>query len=325
MKISGFTFIKNAEKLYIPAKESILSILPICDEFIIAIGDNDIGDNTLKIIQSIQSEKIKIIHTKWNTKDYPKNTIFAHQTDIAKQHCKGDWLFYLQCDEAIHQNDLETIKKACDDHLDDKSVDGFLFHYLHFWGDYNHFHNSHSWYKKEIRIIRNLPSIHSWKDAQSFRKFTKWEGGTFNDYTTKKYNAKLNVIELNVHVFHYGYVRPPKLMSTKRKSSSTSYHGKSAKKIISQIAQEYDYGPLNKLKKYQGTHPSVMKEWISKFNWSSQLQYTGNRNKKRNPHKHEKFKYRLLSFIENTFLNGEVIGGFKNYTIIEKSEIREEK
>ena len=65
MKISGFTFIKNAEKLYIPAKESILSILPICDEFIIAIGDNDIGDNTLKIIQSIQSEKIKIIQDKF--------------------------------------------------------------------------------------------------------------------------------------------------------------------------------------------------------------------------------------------------------------------
>jgi hypothetical protein len=320
MKISGFTFIKNAEKLYIPAKQSILSILPICDEFIIAIGDNDKDDHTLEIIQSIKSEKIKIIHTKWNTKDYPKNTIFAQQTDIAKQHCKGDWLFYLQCDEAIHQNDLKTIKKACKDNLENKSVDGFLFNYLHFWGDYNHYHNSHSWYKKEIRIIRNLPSIHSWKDAQSFRKFSKWEGGTFNDYTSKKDNAKLDVIELDVNVFHYGYVRPPKMMSSKRKSSSSSYHGKNSK-ILSRIAIEYDYGPLNKLNKYEGSHPSVMKDWIGLFDWSSKLQYSGTRNKKRAPHKHEKIKYRLISFIENTFLNGKVIGGFKNYNIIKKSKI----
>jgi len=103
MKISGFTFIKNAEKLYIPAKESILSILPICDEFIIAIGDNDVDDNTIEIIESINSTKIKIIHTKWDTNAFPKNTIFAKQTEIAKEHCTGDWLFYLQCDEAIHE------------------------------------------------------------------------------------------------------------------------------------------------------------------------------------------------------------------------------
>jgi len=321
MKISGFTFVKNAEKLYIPAKESILSILPICDEFVIAIGDNDIDDNTLEIIQSIKSDKIKIIHTTWDIKKYPKNTIFAQQTDIAKKHCKGDWLFYLQCDEAIHQDDLEIIKKACGNYLNKSRVDGFLFNYLHFWGDYNHYHNSHSWYKKEIRIIRNLPSIHSWKDAQSFRKFTKWEGGTFNDYVNKRDNAKLSVIELDVNVFHYGYVRPPKMMSNKRKSSSSSYHGKSAKKILSKIAIEYDYGPLNKLNKFKGTHPLAMKDWINLFDWSSKLQYNGNKNKNRLPHKHEKIKYRILSFIENIFLNGKVIGGFKNYHIIERSEI----
>ena len=127
MKISGFTFIKNAEKLYIPARESILSILTICDEFIIAVGDNDIDDNTLKIIQSINSDKIKIIHTTWDINQFPKNTIFAEQTDIAKEHCTGDWLFYLQCDEAVHENDLQIIKKACVDHIDDNDVEGFLF------------------------------------------------------------------------------------------------------------------------------------------------------------------------------------------------------
>ena len=56
MKISGFTMVRNAEKYYFPIKESIMSILPIVDEFIVALGNNDADDNTLKIIESINSD-----------------------------------------------------------------------------------------------------------------------------------------------------------------------------------------------------------------------------------------------------------------------------
>lgn len=311
MKISGFTFIKNGDKLYIPTKESILSILSICDEFVIALGDNDADDATEDLIAEINSPKIKIVRTVWDTNKYPKNTEFAHQTDIAKSHCTGDWLFYLQCDEAIHEKDLATIKEACKKELDNKNIEGFLFKYLHFWGDYFHYHNSHVWYKREIRIVRNLPEIHSWKDAQSFRKFETFDH-TFEDYQKKEGSHKLKVKELDVYVYHYGYARPPVYMTKKRKVSSTSYHGKSAKEASS-VPDLYDYGPLNKLSKFNGTHPKSMHKWIEKFDWASQLQYSGKRNPNRPIIKHEKLKYRLLSWIENTFCNGNTIGGFKNY------------
>ena len=61
MKVSGFTFIRNAVKYDYPIVEAILSILPICDEFIIAVGNSD--DDTLALIQKIDSQKIKIIQT----------------------------------------------------------------------------------------------------------------------------------------------------------------------------------------------------------------------------------------------------------------------
>lgn len=314
MKISGFTFIKNGDKLYIPTKESILSILPICDEFVIALGDNDADDKTEALIDSINSPKIKIVRTVWNTKKFPKNTEFAHQTDIAKEHCSGDWLFYLQCDEAIHEKDLETIKLACKQEVNNKNVDGFLFKYLHFWGDYNHYHLSHVWYNREIRIVRNLPEIHSWKDAQSFRKFDTWNG-TFEDYQKKEGSQKLKVKELDVYVYHYGYVRPPVMMTKKRKVSSTSYHGDSAKEASS-VPDLYDYGPLNKITVFNGTHPKTMHLWMEKFDWKNQLQYTGKRNPNRPILKHEKIKYRFLSWVENTFRGGTPIGGFKNYNLI---------
>jgi len=315
MKISGFTFIKNGDKLYIPTKESILSILPICDEFVIALGDCDADDRTEEIIASIQSPKIKIVRTVWDTKKFPKNTEFAHQTDIAKAHCTGDWLFYLQCDEAIHEKDLPIIKEACERELENKKVEGFLFKYLHFWGDYKHYHRSHAWYNKEIRIIRNLPEIHSWRDAQSFKKYNDWKGASWQEYQKTTGVSKLKVKELDVYVYHYGYVRPPILMTKKRKVSATSYHGEQAKEAET-VPELYDYGPLNKLTVFNGSHPATMQNWIKKFDWKDQLQYSGKRNKNRPIIKHEKPKYRLLSWIENTFLGGTPIGGFNNYTKI---------
>ena len=46
MKISGFTMGKNVQKLYYPIKQSIMSILPIVDEFVVALGDSDEDDET---------------------------------------------------------------------------------------------------------------------------------------------------------------------------------------------------------------------------------------------------------------------------------------
>ncbi len=314
MKISGFTFIKNGDKLYIPLKEAILSILPICDEFVIALGDCDDDDKTEEIINSIDSEKIKIIRTVWNTKDYPKNTEFARQTDIAKEACTGDWLFYIQCDEVIHEKDLATIKKAMEDNYNDNRVEGFIFNYLHFWGDYNHYHRSHAWYKNEIRIIRNLPEIHSWKDAQSFRKFSKWNG-KFEDYQKKDDSEKLKVKAIDVNVYHYGYVRPPKMMTVKRKTSSDTYHAKESNEGKA-LEDVYDYGPLSKIAKFKGEHPPIMKDWMKKFDWANDLREKGFTNKNRVGFKHEKFKYRFISSVENTFFGGKPLGSFKNYILL---------
>ncbi len=314
MKVSGFTFIKNATKLYIPLRESILSVLPLVDEFVIAVGDNDEDDTTIDIINSIDSNKIKLINTTWDTKKYIKNTEFARQTDIAKEACTGDWLIYIQADEAIHEEDYLTIKKALQKYQKDEFVEGLLFKYRHFWGDYNHFHTSHNWYPKEIRIIKNNPKIHSWRDAQSFRKFEEF------DYSPEDYNAergeKLNVKLMDAYIYHYGYVRPPEMMTYKSKVMHKNYHGsKKAEEIYAKEPEEFDYGPLQKLKKFDGTHPSVMENWIAKFNWTNKLQYSGNRNPNRPIHKHEKLKTRVVTWIEQNLLGGRTIGGFKNYIL----------
>ncbi len=47
MKISGFTFIRNGDKLYYPVQESIRSVLEIVDEFVVALGDSDVDEADL--------------------------------------------------------------------------------------------------------------------------------------------------------------------------------------------------------------------------------------------------------------------------------------
>ncbi len=136
MKISGFSMGKNAVKLYYPMKQAVMSILPIVDEFVVALGNNDEDDKTREQILSIGSDKIKIIDTVWNIEKYPRGMEHAHQTDIAKSHCPGDWLFYLQSDEVIHEKYLPIIQKRCLELLDDKEIEGLVFDYKHFWGDY---------------------------------------------------------------------------------------------------------------------------------------------------------------------------------------------
>lgn len=312
MKISGFSFVRNGIKLYYPVKESIESILPICDEFIVAVGAGDDDDNTREIIESIGSPKIKIIDTVWEEKYWKKGKINALQTNLAKSHCSGDWCFYVQADEVVHEKYLDTIAKRCKELQDDERVEGLLFKYKHFWGDYKHYFRSHAWYPNEIRIVRNLPEIHSWQSAQSFR----W-AKELKDPHQEEGTRKLRVARVDAEIFHYGWVRPPHLMRNKMKALNSVHWGKQkADEDYEKKAKTFDYGPLSFADEFKDTHPAVMKEMISKMDWADKLQHSGKPDPARKLHKHERFKYRFLDWIEKTFNRGELIGGFKNYELL---------
>lgn len=319
MKISGFTMGKNARKLYYPMKQAVMSVLPIVDEFVVALGDNDEDDTTRAEIESINSNKIKIIDTVWDIEKYPNGMEHAHQTDIAKKHCSGDWLFYLQSDEVVHEKYLPVIKRRCEELLGDNTVEGLLFNYLHFWGDYYHIRDNHCWYRKEIRIIRNKPDIHSWESAQSFRRIPDFNG---INYRQQKNSYRLKVNQVDAYIYHYGWVRPPELMQNKIKAFSINHRGV---KSVAKMEQEqkfsklFDYGNLSKITPFNGSHPRVMKEWIDGFHWKHQLRFTGPK-KSLNPIpiKHDKLKYRLVSWIEKKLLRGKRLGEFKNYILVKR-------
>lgn len=303
---------KNASKLGYPIKEAILSVLPLVDEFVIAIGDSDADDNSKQLISEINSPKIKIVDTIWDIEKYPRGMEHAHQSDIAKSHCNGDWLFYIQADEVLHEQDIPKLKQLCEKHLNDPEVEGFLFDYMHFWGDYDHYHYSHGWYKREIRMIRNKEDIHSFESAQSFRRIPEFDGLSYRD---KENTYKLHVVKSEAKIYHYGWVRPPFIMKRKNMAMSTNHHGKKrVEELKLKKYFEFDYGNLNKLRRFKDTHPAAMNERIKAFDWADELKIL---NKHRVKHKHEKFKYRIITFFENKIFKRPLFE-MQNYILLKK-------
>ena len=253
MKVCGFSFIRNAIKYDYPIVEAIQSILPICDEFIVAVGSSD--DDTLGLIQNISAEKIKIVETTWDDTQRKDGKVLAIETNKAFKNIPkdADWCFYIQGDEVIHEKYLPAIKKGMEKHQENKLVDGLLFKYLHFYGSYDYVGDSSQWYNHEIRVVKNNPKIYSYKDAQGFRK---------ND------NEKLDVVEIDAFVYHYGWVKDPKSMQEKQLNFNKFWHDDKWIEEKVEMVSEYEYEKhVSLLKKFEDNHPKVMQERINKINW----------------------------------------------------------
>ena len=305
MKISGFTIIRNAIDYDFPVVECVNSLLGLVDELVIVLGDS--VDDTELLVNGIKSSKIKIIKSNWDSEKYNKDgQVYAHQTDIALKACTGDWCIYLQADEVLHESAIPIIKSACEKNLENMRVEGFLLRYVHLYGDYNHYISArHFGYPKEVRIVRNLPDVHSWRDAQSFRIIPNFD---YEDYWQKEGTTVLGCLLLkDAYIFHYGWCRDPRKM-VKKKDEQNSMHA--GEKIVSKEPY-HDYGNLSYMPIYKGSQPEVMKERIASMNWADYLEFSGD---KPNIKKIFGIKYRVLSLIENNFLkNGNRIFGFKNY------------
>lgn len=290
MKISGFIIIRNAVINDYPVTEAIRSVLPLVDEMIVSIGDCE--DDTLGLIQSIESDKIRIVHSVWDPALRKGGEVLAVETDKAFAHISpnADWAFYIQADEVVHEKYYPVILEAAKRYKDQKEVEGLLFKYTHFYGTYDYVGDSRRWYNREIRIIRNDKNIHSYKDAQGFRKDGR----------------KLFVQPIDAHIYHYGWVKSPKQMMQKQKNLGKFWRTDEEWQQLLASSDFWDFNnEFDSLEKFTGTHPAVMHERINNQNWKIELDISK---------KHFSFKERLLYYIEKT--TGKRLFDYKNYKIL---------
>ncbi|HOY49112.1 MAG TPA: glycosyltransferase family 2 protein [Flavobacteriales bacterium] len=289
MKVSGFTFIRNAVKFDYPVVEAITSVLPMVDEFIVMAGNSE--DSTNELIASIPSDKIKIFHSVWDDSLRSGGRVLALETDKAMEHISADsdWAFYIQADEVVHETFHAQALESMRRWKDDKRVEGLLFNYTHFYGSYDFIGDSRRWYRKEVRIIRPHIGVQSWKDAQGFRIDGK----------------PLKVKESGASIYHYGWVKPPEQQQAKQEYFHKLWHDDQwMKENIPEVA-EFDYSSIDSVARFEGTHPSVMQARVDRQNWKVNI----------DPAKKKlSVRYKFLLFIER--LTGWRAGEYKNYRIL---------
>jgi hypothetical protein len=294
MKVCGFSFIRNAVKYSFPVVESVKSILPVCDKFIMNVGNSE--DDTLRLIQSINSsDKLEIFQSVWDDSLRKGGEVLAVETDKAFDAIpeEYDWAFYIQADEIMHEKYLNNISEAMEKYIDQPEVNGLLFKYLHFYGTYGYVADSRSWYRNEIRVIRNDKNIRSFRDAQGFRKNGK----------------KLKVKAVDACMYHYGWVKHPKIMRDKALNIRRYWH--SDENIENKFfkyyhKEEFDYSKIDSIREFNGDHPAVIKDMINKMNWDIKLDTTK---------KQFNLKYKFLHWFEQQ--TGKRLFEYKNYILID--------
>ena len=297
MKVSGVTIIKNGVEFDYPFAEAIKAVLPICDEFIVVVGDCD--DNTREKVEAIGSSKIKIIDTVWDKKLRVGGKILAVQTNIGLDNASGDWVIYVQGDEIVHEKDLDAIKVEMEININEPKVEGLLFSYKHFWG-YHHTIASKRGYRNEIRVIKNLKSIRSYKDAMGFRYYNN------PAEQDQEPGRKLKVKLINASIYAYSRVRPPELELEKCKNLDQYWNTDDKINQNWKDIEAFDYSKVGYLDEFtMENHPAVMQERARKSTWN--LNYKKPK---------LSFKNWALYWLEKKF--GLRIGEYENYNIIKR-------
>ncbi|MBX7203373.1 MAG: glycosyltransferase family 2 protein [Bacteroidia bacterium] len=289
MKVSGFTFIRNAVRYDYPLVESVRSIIPLCNEVIVMAGNSN--DNTHELLAALPLDTVKIYHSTWDDTLREGGRVLALETDKALAEVKPgtDWAFYIQADEVLHEQFIEPLYAQMQKYKDDQSVEGLLFNYVHFYGSYNYIGDSRKWYRNEVRVIRPGIGIRSYRDAQGFR---------LN-------NKPLRVKPAQAAIYHYGWVKPPDKQQEKQKFFHKLWHSDKWMQENIPDTDTFDYSAIDSVAPFNGTHPAVMQNRIKQANW--------------NPHidpakKKLSFRYKILMWFEKH--TGIRIGEYKNYRLI---------
>ena len=242
MKVSGFTFLRNAVINGYPFEESVRSVLPIVDEFICVIGESE--DDTRERVVAIADPKIRVIDSRWNENMQDRGFVYGQQKMVAQFNCTGHWAFYLEGDEVLHESEVSNIRETMQENLNDPEVEALYFDFFHFYGTPNQV--GVAGYRRAPRIIRN--SIRSIAPDGLF--WTVMDKNKRGRYPKAKHAGG--------NIYHYGHCRSVSKMAEKLKQVGRYWGSKH------EGFKGYGSIDTRELRPFKGSHPAVMENWLAK-------------------------------------------------------------
>ena len=253
MRVSGFTFIRNGSRLNYPFIESIRSALPICDEFVVAVGAGD--DDTRERILAIGDPKIRIIDTVWNPILNDRGFVLAQQKMIALYNCTGDWAFYIEGDEVLHEDDLAAVRARDGAPSRQSARRGAVVRLCPFL-----------WRRELGREGAQLLSPrsadhpqHDPRDDHRFALFPRARRQEERPLSTRR--------RADARLFHYGNARSPLPMWDKRRADEPALCQRPSRRFGARPRISDASRPIRWTSgwwaRFEGTHPAVMADWIA--------------------------------------------------------------
>lgn len=110
MTISAVLSVRNTIETGYPFVESILSVLPVVDEYLLNDGGSTDGTaECLKRLKEVFPDKVRL----FDIKDYRSErwNCISEQYNHMYSKAEGDWFFEGQADELIHEDDIRKLPR----------------------------------------------------------------------------------------------------------------------------------------------------------------------------------------------------------------------
>jgi hypothetical protein len=172
--------------------------------------------------------------------------MLAAETQRAMMACRSSWGIYIQADEVFADGAALEVRAAIERNDGDRTVEGALVEYRHFYGGFDTIVRNRKWYRREVRAVRLDPAlaVHSHRDAQGFRAGPD--------------DRRIRAVASGAVMYHYGWARPPQALAAKRSEDRT---------LDPARRQALDGRPLLPwipgIEPFGGEHPAVAREWIA--------------------------------------------------------------
>ena len=153
--ISGYTTTKDCIKAQYPWRQSIKSMLGFCDEVVVVDGGSKDGtlEELYKWAETEPKLHVHLVERDWS---HPRFAVFdGAQKAEARKRCTGQFLWQMDADEVVVEQDWEKIVQLCKNFP--KEVDLLSLPVVEFWGGPSKVRvdvNPWKW-----RLSRNLPHI----------------------------------------------------------------------------------------------------------------------------------------------------------------------
>jgi Glycosyl transferase family 2 len=255
--ISGFTIARRAVTFGYPLEESIRSLLPLVDEYVVAVGDGD--DGTWEMVERIGDGRLRAFRSTWDLSRRGWE-VLSHETNKALARCTGDWAIYLQADEVLHERDLPVLRAALE-RYGHSPVEALSFRYHHFYGSYATVQDDpRRWYRRATRAVKTGVGVQSVGDACAF---AVPENGRWR---------RPRRIDLDLYVYHYGWAQPPDLMRRRYQNRQLLAGGEDWNAAAADAAESREAVAHRaaSLRPFRGSHPAVMRARIAAQTWRSE-------------------------------------------------------